>query len=223
MDCEKKYKFELKSKKVLEDEEALVLYNEKNWEVRTLSNLSIGVVKDTVSMGEKENSICLKKEKMQLIINKKLFKKPTNWNILELEDDVIVASYFCSGQLSVFNRKCEHFVKKFLTNYSNTLKKLANHRSVSPQNVYKSFTNGMQHKLTFIAWIPVCFNKTWKNFVSQFLRLSENLLSHVQAYSMIKCNQIFRKNSSLWSRSHADVWRGYTSSHWHARISKLDS
>ena len=36
-------------------------------------------------------------------------------------------------------------------NYSNMLEKLAEHSKVSPQNVYKSFTNGLQHKLTFIA------------------------------------------------------------------------
>ena len=41
--------------------------------------------------------------------------------------------------------------EKDLTNYSNTLKKLAKHRSVSPQNVNKAFTNALQHHLTFIA------------------------------------------------------------------------
>ena len=40
-------------------------------------------------MAEKEHSICLKKEKLQLITNQKLFKKPTNWNFLELDDDVV--------------------------------------------------------------------------------------------------------------------------------------
>ena len=34
------------------------------------------------------------------------------------------------------------------------LEKLAKHSKVSPQNVYKSFTNGLQHKLTFIASTP---------------------------------------------------------------------
>ena len=31
------------------------------------------------------------------------------------------------------------------------LEKLAKHIKVSPQNVFKSFTNGLQHKVTFIA------------------------------------------------------------------------
>ena len=54
-------------------------------------------------------------------------------------------------QLLVFDKKCKDFMKNESMNYSNTPWKLAKHRSVSPQNVYKSFTNGLQHKLTFIA------------------------------------------------------------------------
>ena len=42
-------------------------------------------------------------------------------------------------------------LKEKSVNYSNMLEKLAKHSKVSPQNVYKSFTNGLQHKLTFIA------------------------------------------------------------------------
>ena len=38
-------------------------------------------------------------------------------------------------------------MKNDLTNYSNALKKLAKRRRVSPQNVYKSYTNRLQHKL----------------------------------------------------------------------------
>ena len=70
MNFEKKYKFEIQSKKVLEDEEALILYNEKDWKIRTLSNLSIGGLKYIISMGEKEHSICLKKEKNTATLNK---------------------------------------------------------------------------------------------------------------------------------------------------------
>ena len=59
--------------------------------------------------------------------------------------------------LLVFDKKCKIFMKNDLKNYSNTLRNLAKHKSVSPLNVYKSFTIELQHKLTFNAWIPVCF------------------------------------------------------------------
>ena len=126
-------------------------------------------------------------------------------------------------QLLVFVKICKSFMKKESTNYSNTLKKLAKYRKVSPQIVYKSVTIGLQHTLTLIAWIPVCFQRTCKNCFPRFLGLSETLLSPGQAYSLINISQISRKNNTLWSNSHAEVWRGHTSSHWHARNSTLDS
>ena len=54
-----------------------------------------------------------------------------------------MGSVFGSG------KSCNDFLKEKSMNYSNMLEKLAS--KVSPQNVYKSFTNGLQHKLTFIA------------------------------------------------------------------------
>ena len=49
------------------------------------------------------------------------------------------------------DESCNDFLKEKSVNYSNMLEKLAKHSKVSPQNVYKPFTNGLQHKLTFIA------------------------------------------------------------------------
>ena len=46
---------------------------------------------------------------------------------------------------------CNDFLKEKIVNYSKLLEMLAEHSKVSPQNVYKSFENGLQHKLTFIA------------------------------------------------------------------------
>ena len=65
-----------------------------------------------------------------LFTNRKFFKRPTNWNFLELDDDVLKLNLFWV-YLLVFDKKCKNFMKNNLTNYSNTLKKLAKHRSVS--------------------------------------------------------------------------------------------
>ena len=44
----------------------------------------------------------------------------------------------------------EFFDEKSQT-YTSLLKKLSKHAKIAPQNVYKAFTNGVQHKLTFIS------------------------------------------------------------------------
>ena len=66
-----------------------------------------------------------------LITNRKFFKRPTNPNFLELDDDVLKLNLFWV-YLLVFDKKCKNLMKNDLRNYSNTLKKLAKHRSVSP-------------------------------------------------------------------------------------------
>ena len=43
------------------------------------------------------------------------------------------------------------FVERSLKQQKSLLKRLAAHANVSPQNVYKSFTSSVQHKLTFLA------------------------------------------------------------------------
>ena len=44
----------------------------------------------------------------------------------------------------------EFFDEKSQT-YTSLLKKLSKHAKIAPQNVYKAFTNGVQHKFTFIS------------------------------------------------------------------------
>ena len=48
------------------------------------------------------------------------------------------------------DKRCNYFMTEKLMNYSACLENSAN-SNVSPQKLYKSFTNGLQHKLTFIA------------------------------------------------------------------------
>ena len=57
------------------------------------------------------------------------------------------------------------------------LEKLAKHSKVSPQNVYKPFTNGLQHNLTFIA-------RTTPNAVS-LLREAEKIIDKNLIPSML--------------------------------------
>ena len=70
--------------------------------------------------------------------------------------------------------------------------KLANHSKVSPQNVYKSFTNGLQHKLTFIA-------RTTPN-ADSLLREAEKIIDKNLITSMLNhpsYNHKYRKVFSL--------------------------
>ena len=65
-------------------------------------------------------------------------------------------------------------MKNDLTSYSNTLTKFAKHRRVSPQNVYKSYTNELQHKLTFDCWNTGLFLKILQKLFPSFLRAIRN-------------------------------------------------
>ena len=53
-----------------------------------------------------------------------MFKKPANWNFLELDDDVIDAHSVLGPVIGFWLKKCKHFMKNDLTNYSDTLTKL---------------------------------------------------------------------------------------------------
>ena len=57
--------------------------------------------------------------------------------------------------------------------YTNLLNKLSEHGKTSPHSVYKSFTNGVQHKLTFISrTTPNCeplFEETEKIIKDEFI------------------------------------------------------
>ena len=80
-------------------------------------------------------------------ITKPEFVQKTNKVFSGLDVDVIKGHrVLCSG--TGFDKSCNNFSKEKSVNYSNMLEKLAKHSKLSPQNVYKSFTNG---SLTFIA------------------------------------------------------------------------
>ena len=51
------------------------------------------------------------------------------------------------------DENCNNFLIEMSLNFSKLLEKLANHSKVSPQNVYKSFINILQHKMTFLPGI----------------------------------------------------------------------
>ena len=63
----------------------------------------------------------------------------------------VIEGHRVLGSVIGSDESCNDFLKEKSVNYSNMLEKLAKHSNVSPQNVYKSFTNGLQQKLTFIA------------------------------------------------------------------------
>ena len=62
----------------------------------------------------------------------------------------VIEGHRVLGSVIGSNENCIDFLKEKSVNYSNTLERLAKHSRVSPHNVYKSFTNGLQKKLTFI-------------------------------------------------------------------------
>ena len=87
--------------------------------------------------------------KCHLITKPEFFQK-TNKVFLGLDVNVI-EGHRVLGSVIDSDERCKDFLKESSVNCSNMLEKLAKHSKVSPQNVYKSFTNGLQHKLTFIA------------------------------------------------------------------------
>ena len=84
------------------------------------------------------------------LITKPEFVQKANKVFSGLDVDVI-EGHRVLGSVIGSDESCNDFLKEKSVNYSNMLEKLAKHSKVSPQNVYKSFTNGLQHKLTFIA------------------------------------------------------------------------
>ena len=84
------------------------------------------------------------------LITKPEFVQKANKVFSGLDVDVI-EGHRVLGSVSGSDESCNDFLKEKLVKYSKMLEKLAKHSKVSPQIVYKSFTNGLQHKLTFIA------------------------------------------------------------------------
>ena len=83
-------------------------------------------------------------------ITKPEFVQKKNKIFSGLDVDVIEGHRVLGSGISS-DKSCNDFLKEKSVNYSNMLEKLAKHSKMSPQNVYKSFTNRLQHKLTFIA------------------------------------------------------------------------
>ena len=127
-----------------------------------------------------------------LITKQKMFKRPKNW-IFWTQMMIFLKLILLWVQLLVFDKKCSDFMKKGSMNYSNIPWKLAKHRSVSPQNVYKSFTNGLQHKLTFIAMktpnSDSLLGEAWKKNRQQINSKSWNRGSRVSTGERIRENQ----------------------------------
>ena len=110
---------------------------------------------------------------------------------LELDVDVIEGHRVLVAVIGS-DESCNDFLKEKSVNYSNMLEKFAKHSKVSPQNVYKSFTNGLQHKLTFLA-------KTTPNSET-LLREAEKIIDKNLIPSMLNhpfYNDRYRKVFSL--------------------------
>ena len=84
------------------------------------------------------------------LITKPEFVEKTNKVFSGLDVDVNEGDRVL-GSVIGSDKSYNNFLTEKSVNYSNKLEKLAKHSKVSPQNVYKSFTNGLQHKLIFIA------------------------------------------------------------------------
>ena len=109
-----------------------------------------------------------------LITKQKMFKRPKNW-IFWTQMMIFLKLILLWVQLLVFDKKCSDFMKKGSMNYSNTLKKLAKHRSVSPQNV--SPTNHLQ-MICNTSWLllPECqfASKKLARFFPSFFKSIRN-------------------------------------------------
>ena len=82
------------------------------------------------------------------LITKLEFVQKSNKVFSGLDVDVI-EGHRVLGSFIGSDESCNELKEKSV-NYSNMLEKLAKHSKVSPQNVYKSFTNGLQHKLSLL-------------------------------------------------------------------------
>ena len=104
----------------------------------------------------------------------------------------VIEGHRVLGSVIRSDESCNDFLKEKSMNYSNMLEKLAKHSKVSPQNEYKSFTNGLQNKLTFIA-------RTTPN-TDSLLREAEKIIDKNLIPSMLNhpsYNDRYRKVFSL--------------------------
>ena len=63
----------------------------------------------------------------------------------------IVEGHRVLGSVIGSQNECSNFLKEKKDDYAKLLNKLSKHAKTSPQAVYKCYTNGVQHKLTFIS------------------------------------------------------------------------
>ena len=63
----------------------------------------------------------------------------------------IIEGHRVLGSVIGSENECQKFMNEKKDEYTKLLNKLSEHGKTSPQSVYKSFTNGVQHKLTFIS------------------------------------------------------------------------
>ena len=125
------------------------------------------------------------------VITKPEFVQKANKVFSGLDVDLI-EGHRVLGSVIGCDEKCNDFLKEKSANYSNMLEKLAKHSKLSTQNVYKSFTNGLQHRLTFIA-------KTTPN-ADSLLRKAEKIIDKNLIPSMLNhpsYNDRYRKVFTL--------------------------
>ena len=80
-----------------------------------------------------------------LLITRTQFVHKASKVLVGLDVDVIEAHRVLDSVIGS-DKSCNDFLKEKLMNYSNMHEKLAKHIKVSPQNMYKPFTNVPQHK-----------------------------------------------------------------------------
>ena len=159
-----------------------------------------------------------------LIPNRNLFKRPINWNFFRTRWQCFWSSFYSGSSYWFLIRNAKISWRMSWRTTLTLLRNLPNIevfplRMCPLQIIYKWSAT----QVDFYCLNASLLLKNLQDFFPHFLRASETLLCRGQAYSLIKCNQISGKNSTLWSRIHANVFCGNTSSHRHARISKLDS
>ena len=87
--------------------------------------------------------------KCHLIVKDHLMDKAKQ--VFKDKDVEITSGHRVLGSAIGSEESCDSILQEKQVKYNNLLEKLSQHAKTSPQNVYKAFTNGVQHKLTFIT------------------------------------------------------------------------
>ena len=85
--------------------------------------------------------------KCHFITKPEFFQKSNN--VFAGLDVAVIEGHRVLGSVFGSDKRCNSFLNENSLNYYKIVDKLARHSNVSSQLVYKSFTNGLQQKLTF--------------------------------------------------------------------------